>query len=112
MYPVAVELRTVGGAVHARLLTHLIFQPGTPNGPRLAVGAVVPLRAPIALQPDGTDRFPRPTLPRIAAVATTLATLPPDGVLLDPSPETIAALARGTAHRPTAARWPRCRRSR
>ena len=95
VYPVVVELRTVGGSVHARLLTHLIFQPGSPNGPRLAVGTVVPVRAPVALRPSGVDRLNAADASAIAAVGTTLATLPSDGVLLDPSPETLAALGRG-----------------
>jgi len=96
VYPVVVELRTVDGAAHARLLSHLIFQPVAPNGPRLAVGAVVPIRAPVALRADGTDRLSAGDVSAIANAATTLATLPRDGVLLDPAPETLAAIARGT----------------
>ena len=95
VYPVAVELRSVGGAVHARLLTHLIFQPSAPNGPRLAVGMVVPIRAPLSLQPDGTDRLSQADASEIASVAETLGTVSSSGVLLDPSPETLAALLRG-----------------
>ena len=96
VYPVVVELRTVDGAVHARLLTHLIFQPGPPNGPRLAVATVVPLRVPIALRPNGLDRLRAADVSAMASVGTTLATLPSDGVILDPSPETLAALTRST----------------
>lgn len=103
VYPVAVELRSVGGPVHARLLTHLIFVPETPTGPKLAVGMVVPLRAPVALRPNGTDRLAAADVNAITAVATTLATLPTAGVLLAPSPETLAALARGSREIDTAA---------
>ncbi len=95
VYPVAVELRTVGGAVHARLLTHLIFVPTTPTGPRLAVGVVVPVRAPLALQPNGEDELAPRDVTAITNAARTLATLPAPGVLLAPSPETLAALLRG-----------------
>ncbi len=95
VYPVVVELRSVGGAVHARVLTHLIFQPAAPNGPKLAVGMVVPIRARLSLQPDGTDRLTATDASAIAAVAATLATLPTEGVLVDPSPESLAALQRG-----------------
>lgn len=94
VYPVAVELRSIGGAVHARLLTHLIFVPETPTGPKLAIGVVVPLRAPLALQPDGTTRLDTAARSAITSAARTLAALPSPGVLLAPSPETLAALAR------------------
>ncbi len=103
VYPVAVELRTIGGSVHARMLTHLIFVPEAPTGPKLAVGVVVPVRAPVALQANGLDRLASTSSAAIAEVATTLATLPADGVLLNPSPETLAALARGTRAVDTAA---------
>lgn len=94
VYPVAVDLRTVGGAVHARLLTHLIFVPTPPTGPRLAVGLVVPVRAPLSLQPDGEDALTARDVTGITNVAQTLARLPAEGVLLAPSPETLAALLR------------------
>jgi uncharacterized protein DUF6049 len=94
VYPVAVELRTVEGSVRARLLTHLIFIPTPPTGPRLAVGIVVPFRAPIALQPDGTDLLGPRDVNAIASVARSLATLPNPGVFLEPSPETLAAVLR------------------
>lgn len=95
VYPVTVELRSVGGAVHARLLTHMVFVPETPTGPRLAVGTVVPVRAPLALQADGSDKLSVGDVNNLGAVATTLATLPAVGVFLAPSPETLAALVRG-----------------
>ena len=94
VYPIAVELRTLDGAVRARLLTHLIFVPEIPTGPKLAVGMFVPVRAPIALQPDGTDLLAPRDLSAITSVARALATLPTAGVLLEPSPETMAALLR------------------
>ena len=95
VYPVAVELRTIGGGgVHARLLTHLVFVPEPPTGPRLAVGVVVPVRAPIALQPSGVDRVSGRDVTAITASARALATLPPTGILLAPAPETLAALVR------------------
>ncbi|HUR78893.1 MAG TPA: DUF6049 family protein [Acidimicrobiales bacterium] len=94
VYPVAVELRTVGGAVHARLLTHLIFVPTPPTGPRLAVGIVVPIRAPLSLQPNGEDGITARDVTSITAAAQTLARLPAQGIFLAPSPETLAALMR------------------
>ncbi|MBA2609395.1 MAG: hypothetical protein H0U92_10675 [Actinobacteria bacterium] len=103
VYPVAVELRTIGGPVRARVLTHLVFVPEVPTGPKLAVGIVVPVRAPIALQSSGADRLPAAYSAAIGEVAATLGTLPADGVLLNPSPETLAALARGTRAVDTAA---------
>ncbi|MEY2472051.1 MAG: hypothetical protein QOK28_1380 [Actinomycetota bacterium] len=94
VYPVALELRTLDGAVRARLLTHLIFVPETPTGPKLAVGVFVPVRAPIALHPDGTQALAARDLAAIGGVARALATLPSTGVLLQPAPETLAALLR------------------
>ena len=94
VYPVAVELRTLDGDVRARLLTHLIFVPETPTGPKLAVGIFVPVRAPIALQADGTDALAPRDVTAMTSVARALATLPSTGVMLDPSPETMAALLR------------------
>jgi hypothetical protein len=94
VYPVAVDLRSVGGAVHARLLTHLIFVPQPPTGPRLAVGLVVPIRAPLALQANGEDALTPRDVNAITSVAQTLASLPPQGILLAPSPETLAAIQR------------------
>jgi hypothetical protein len=94
VYPVALELRTLDGAVRARLLTHLIFVPETPTGPKLAVGVFVPVRAPIALRPDGTQLLAARDLAAIGGVARALATLPSTGVLLQPAPETLAALLR------------------
>jgi hypothetical protein len=97
VYPVAVELRTVDGSVRARLLTHLIFVPETPTGPRLAVGVFVPVRAPVALQPDGNDVLAPRDLAAITNVGRALANLPSAGVLLQPLPETLAALLRGNS---------------
>lgn len=94
VYPVSVELRSVGGTVHARLLTHMIFVPETPTGPRLAVGTIVPVRAPLALQPDGTDKLTASDTKNLGTIATTLVSLPAVGVLLAPSPETLGALLR------------------
>jgi hypothetical protein len=96
VYPVSVDLRTIGADVHARLLTHLIYVPETPTGPRLAVGVIVPLRAPLALRADGTDVLRATDVNALTSVASTLATLPNSGTLLAPSPETLAALARST----------------
>ncbi len=96
VYPVSVDLRTIGSDVHARLLTHLIYVPETPTGPKLAVGVVVPLRAPLALHADGTDVLRATDVNAITSVAATLATLPTSGTLLAPAPETLAALARSS----------------
>jgi hypothetical protein len=101
VYPVALELRNLDGAVRARLLTHLIFVPETPTGPKLAVGVFVPVRAPIALRPDGSQVLAPHDLTAIAGVAHALATLPSTGVLLQPSPETLAALLRQNNNAPT-----------
>lgn len=96
VYPVSVDLRTIGGEVHARLLTHIIFVPEPPSGPKLAVGVVVPLRLPLVLQGDGTDKLRTSDLNALGSLANTLATLPGEGTLLAPNPESLAALARGT----------------
>ncbi len=96
VYPVSVDLRTIGSDVHARLLTHLIYVPEAPTGPKLAVGMIVPLRAPLALRADGTDTLRTTDVTAITSVASTLSTLSTNGALLAPSPETLAALARST----------------
>ena len=94
VYPVSVDLRTIGGAVHSRLLTHLVFVPEPPTGPKLAVGVIVPARMPLALRADGTDVLRSTDVNALTSVAATLSTLRTAGALLAPSPESLAALAR------------------
>jgi len=96
VYPVVVELRPPGGgAVRGRLHTHLLFVPTPPDGPRLGVTFIAPIARPPALRPDGTVRFADDAAKSFATLASTLAETP-SGVVLDPNPETVAALARSS----------------
>lgn len=94
VYPVVAELRPAGGgAVEGRLVTHLLFVPAPPDGPRLGVTLVLPIARPPGLQPDGTVRFADNAAASFTALSAAISAAP-GGLVLDPTPETLAALAR------------------
>lgn len=95
VYPVRVELRrTGGGAVLARLVTHLVYAtPPEDNGEKLRFALVVPLHAPPSLRPDGTRELPPAERDRLGALVGSVDAHPLVPVTLKPTPETMQALA-------------------
>lgn len=97
VYPVRVELRRVGGGtVLAQLTTHLVHAaPPTDGSPKLLAAVVLPVHAPPALDADGRRRLPDATRERLAAVADTLEAHAGVPLAVQPTPETLQALAEG-----------------
>jgi hypothetical protein len=95
VYPVRVELRrTGGGAVLARLVTHLVYAtPPDPGDEKLRFALVVPLHAPPALRPDGTRDLPAAERDRLGSLVGSVDAHPLVPVTLKPTPETMQALA-------------------
>jgi putative peptidoglycan lipid II flippase len=94
-YPVQVELRAPDNRLLAQLTTHLIYTGGLSSAqPKLAVAWVAAAHAPPALQSDGkTWRLPSGFPRRLAGLAAALASYPDVPVTLQPTPETLDALA-------------------
>jgi hypothetical protein len=94
VYPVEVELRESGGGrVADRFVTHLVYVPAAPQGPRLGVAWVVPVHAPPAHQADGTARLSDASSSALATLAEALDHYPTLALTLHPTPETLEALA-------------------
>lgn len=93
VYPVDIVLAAADGTVLHRLVTHLIRLPGQVESPPLSVAVVVPLDAPPSLQPDATVDVAPETRRQVATVGDALLEQPDVPLTLDPSPETVAALA-------------------
>ena len=98
VFPVRVELRERGAAAPlARFVTHLTYLTGDHSGPELALALVLPVRGRMSLPPDQ----PR-ALVGLDELAASIGAL--DGFrgvpfALEPSPETLAALAASTDDR-------------
>lgn len=93
-YPVVVLLRDADGAELDRLVTHLLRAPlPEDDSPPLDVSLVVPLTAPVALQPDGTTVVAADDRARLAAAAGALAGQPGVPLVVSLTPETLDALA-------------------
>jgi putative peptidoglycan lipid II flippase len=97
-YAVQAELRAPDNRLLAQLTTHLIYTGGlSPAQPRLGVAWVAAVHAPPALQPDGrTWRLPSGLTRRLADLTTTMAAYPDVPLTLQPTPETLDALASVT----------------
>lgn len=95
VYPVRVEVRrTGGGAVLARLVTHLVYaSPPQEDGEKLRLALVVPLHGPPALQPDGTRSLAHEEVGRLHGIAAALEAHPDVPLTIKPTPETLQALA-------------------
>ncbi|MDQ1436436.1 MAG: hypothetical protein QOK43_65 [Acidimicrobiaceae bacterium] len=98
VYPVRVELReTGGGRTIDRFVTHLVFAgPPKEGGVPLGFAWVVPFSASPALQSDGTRRVGPVPSSRLAVLAQALDAHPDVPVTLQPTPETVEALAAST----------------
>ncbi|HEX6596773.1 MAG TPA: hypothetical protein VF045_07550, partial [Acidimicrobiales bacterium] len=92
VFPVRVELRDRGaGAPLERFVTHLTYLTGSHSGPELALAMVLPVRAPISLPSDGPRNMSG--LDELAASIAALDSFRSLPFALEPSPETVAALA-------------------
>lgn len=94
VYPVRVELRSIAdGDVLDHLVTHLVLaNPPDASGQKLGVALVVPVSAPLAIQPDGTRKLDAAAVNRVSVAAGDLAAQPTVPLTLQPTPETLEAL--------------------
>lgn len=95
VYPVRVELREPGGGRPlASLATHLVHtRPPQEGGFPLRVALVLPVHAPLALEPDGSRRLAPAHADALAEMARSLDAHPGVPLTLLPTPETLQALA-------------------
>lgn len=98
VYPVRVELREVGGGRTVdRFTTHLLYaSPPEQGGVPLDFAWVMSLSAPPAVQPNGTRKLDPDAADRLAVLAARLVAHPNVAVNLQPSPETVEALAESS----------------
>lgn len=88
VYPLHI---TVGGS--SPVLTWLVrTAPATTGEAPFLLSLVVPVRAPLATQPDGSVSLDARERSRLARVAAVLDTMPAGSITLVPNPETLAAL--------------------
>lgn len=93
VYPLRVELRTDEGVPIDGFTTHLIRLPASPDPDPMRVAVMVPVHAPPAVLPDGSNRLAEESARALADVAVSLARhTAPVNVLA--TPETIEALDR------------------
>ena len=94
VYPVAVELRGVGGGNRVdHFTTHLVNLPDAVSGPKLATAVVLPIAAPPALQKDGSRRVTAAWSSATRAIVDATQAYADVPVTLVPQPETLQALA-------------------
>ena len=92
VYPVRVELRGPDGVVDA-FTTHLVRVPeAADDAAPLGVALVLPVAAGLSIQPDGAMALP-PGFDEVATVIGALERTPDVPLVIDPSPETLDALA-------------------
>ncbi|MCP5029552.1 MAG: hypothetical protein GY929_25050 [Actinomycetia bacterium] len=97
--PVRIEARDAQGQPLADLITHLIRLPGDNaelDSSELLVSLVVPLHAAPALQVDGSRALEAEVVERFGDLVRELAAGPMP-VTIDPTPESLVALAEGSA---------------
>lgn len=97
VYPVRVELRRIGGGpTVAHLTTHLVYATTPTDGsPKMLTALVLPVHAAPALRADGTRRLSDADRERLAELAATLEAHPDVPLSVQPTPETLQALADG-----------------
>lgn len=93
VYPVAIELRESDNSTNllSRLITHLVYVPNLPVTQPMNVAVVLPVHDTPVLQPGGARHFTR--LGALADVASALRAVPDVPLVLDPTPETLDAMA-------------------
>ncbi len=101
VYPVQLQLRDRAGDVLDKLTTHLLdVNPASSETTRLRVTWVIPFHAPPTVQPDGRRKIDPVASGRLATLVNgltsdpTLAKVP---VVLQPTPETVDALATSSS---------------
>lgn len=95
VYPLVVLLEDAEGEPLDDLVLHVVRTPEADAEVRpLDVALVVPLHAPVALQPDGTVSLPAATLGELDEVVDELAEHADVPLSLVPTPETVDALSR------------------
>jgi hypothetical protein len=90
VFPVRVELRDASGSSLDSFVTHIVFLPGSHSGFKLGVTFVLPVQAGVSLPPDGQRQVPG--LDEVTAGVQALDAFRSVPFVLDPSPETVAAL--------------------
>jgi hypothetical protein len=94
VYPVVVELLDRRGATVDQIVTHLVLLPPTGDtSPPLQVAMVVPVDAAPATRPSGSISIADRDLRQLDAVIGALADHPDVPLVVDPTPETLDALA-------------------
>lgn len=92
VYPVRVELRELGGGeVLAGFTTHLVYAPEQSERQKLGVAPVLPFHAPPTSTADGGRAVP--DADRLRSVAEALDARGGIALTVDPTPETVEALA-------------------
>jgi len=92
VYPVRVELRRADDtAVISSFVTHLVYVPTLPVTQPINVAVVLPVHDTPALQPGGARHLRR--LTDLGALAGALESVPDVPIVLDPTPETLEAMA-------------------
>lgn len=95
VYPLVVHVDDAEGERVSDLVLHLVRLPEPDEVEReLDVAVVVPLGAPLALQPDGQLDLPPEVLGRLDEVVERLGAHPDVPLSIVPSPETVDALSR------------------
>ncbi len=94
VYPVRIDLRprTAAAKPVATLVTHLVHVPTAPEGAELAVGVVLPVHAPPAIQPDGRSAIDDARAEQLAVLATSIEAHLATSISFAPTPETVEAL--------------------
>jgi hypothetical protein len=93
VYPVRVELRPGDNSPPVDLVTHLLYFDGTISGNRLDVSWIVPVHAVPHPGPDGVETISSSDSQSLNLLARSLAAYPTLPVVLQPTPDTVAALA-------------------
>jgi len=107
VYPLTITLSGPdGGASLDIVTTYLVRLPASAQaGPPLTVAPIVAVRAPVALQPDGTRELDPGALGRIRTLVDTIAAQPTVALTVEATPETLEALA-GTGPIPSTVATP------
>ena len=97
VYPVQVELRDVAtNRGLDRFTTHLVFARAPLTGSKLGFSWILPAHAPPALAPDGRRSLPPDQSRELSELASSLTHHESVPVTLEPTPETMQALADST----------------
>ena len=94
VYPFRIELRESGGGqALAGFITHVVQLPAVIEGEPLRAGVVLPIHERPSVQPTGKVVMPEGATGRVGAITAALAAQADLPVTLQPTPETLDALA-------------------